>query len=198
MSNGRNNGMRGVQALLAAVAITAVVAYGYQKYAGRAANAAEVPQGDARQARGKYLVTILACADCHTPMKLTTKGPMPDEDRMLSGHPEKMTLPPPPKGELPWVWSGITTNTAFAGPWGVTYAANLTPDKNTGMGIWDEKMFVSAMRTGRHYGQARPIQPPMPWPAYAQMTDEDLRAVFAYLKSIPPIRNQVPDYQPPQ
>jgi hypothetical protein len=116
-------------------------------------------------------------------------------ERMLSGHPEQMKLPPAPKAQGPWVWSGAATNTAFAGPWGVTYAANLTPDKNTGLGIWDEQMFVQAMRTGKHWGQGRAIQPPMPWPALAKMTDEDLKSVFAYLRSVPAVHNYVPEYE---
>ena len=89
------------------------------------------------------------------------------------------------------------TGTAFAGPWGVTYAANLTPDENSGLGIWTEEMFLAALKTGKHMGTSREIQPPMPWYSYSQMTDEDLRAIFAYLKSIPALPNHVPDYQPP-
>ncbi|MEZ0266360.1 MAG: cytochrome c, partial [Phycisphaerae bacterium] len=83
---------------------------------------------------------------------------------------------------------------------GVTYAANLTPDKNTGLGIWTEEMFVGAVRTGKHWGQsgARPIQPPMPWQALSRMTDEDLKSVWAYLRTIPAIRNAVPDYVTPE
>jgi hypothetical protein len=79
----------------------------------------------------------------------------------------------------------------------VSYAANLTSDENTGIGIWTEEMFFRAMRTGKHMGQSRPIMPPMPWPGIGQMTDDDLRAIFAYLKSTPPVVNHVPDYQPP-
>ena len=75
----------------------------------------------------------------------------------------------------------------------MSYAANLTPDKNTGLGIWDEAMFKQTMRTGKHFGQGRPIQPPMPWPALSKMTDDDLKAVFAYLRTIPPVHNQVPE-----
>jgi hypothetical protein len=91
------------------------------------------------------------------------------------------------------MWVAAGTNTAFAGPWGVSYSINLTPDTNTGMGIWTEEMFVRAMRTGRHMGQSRPILPPMPWPAVAKMTDDDIKALYAYLRSIPPIENLVPD-----
>jgi cytochrome c len=147
--------------------------------------------------RGKYLVTITGCNDCHTPFKMGPKGPEPDMSRMLSGHPESMKLPPPPKPSDPWIASGSATFTAWAGPWGVSYTANLTPDKNTGLGIWTEDMFLKSMRLGKHMGTSREIQPPMPWPWYSKMTDEDLKAVFAYLQSIPPIVNHVPDYEPP-
>ncbi len=147
--------------------------------------------------RGEYLATITGCNDCHTPFKMGPNGPEPDMSRLLSGHPAADTLPPPPGATGPWIWHGAATNTAFAGPWGVTYAINLTPDQATGMGIWTEQVFVAAMRTGKHFGTARPIMPPMPWPSYRHMTDDDLKAVYAYLRSIPPIVNRVPDYQPP-
>jgi hypothetical protein len=58
-------------------------------------------------------------------------------------------------------------------------------------------MFLAALKTGKHMGTSREIQPPMPWHSYSQMTDEDLSAIFAYLKSIPALPNHVPDYQPP-
>ena len=90
-----------------------------------------------------------------------------------------------------------STNTAFAGPWGVSFAFNLTPDENTGTGIWTEEMFVTALRTGKHMGQSRPLLPPMPWQGYGQMTDEDLAAVFAYLRSVPAIHNRVLEPLPP-
>ena len=149
--------------------------------------------------RGKYLVTVAGCNDCHTPMKITPAGPVPDTDRLLSGHPESAKLPPAPSAYGPWTWTCSATNTAFAGPWGTTYATNLTPDKNTGTGIWTQDMFTKALKLGKHWGQpgARNIQPPMPWSNYAQMTDQDLKAVWTYLRSIPPIKNQVPDYEPP-
>ena len=117
--------------------------------------------------------------------------------RMLSGHPESVTMPAPPRLSPEWGWAGASGMTAFAGPWGISYTANLTPDQNTGLGIWDEAMFIKAIRTGRHMGDGRPIQPPMPSPWYAKMTDDDLKAVFAYLRSIPPIVNHVPEYQEP-
>lgn len=147
-----------------------------------------------RVQRGEYLVKVLGCGDCHTPMKLTPMGPGPDKTRLLSGHPETLNMPDPPRlPPGPWMILSAATNTAFSGPWGVSFSANLTPDSNTGMGIWTEEMFFGAMREGKHMGTSRPILPPMPIPAYSNLNDEDLKAVFAYLKSIPPIVNRVPD-----
>jgi hypothetical protein len=146
---------------------------------------------------GRYLVTVMGCNDCHTPFKMGKNGPEPDMTRMLSGHPEGMKMPSPPKLEMPWGMAGSATNTAWAGPWGISYTSNLTPDQNTGIGIWTEDMFIRAMRSGKHMGTSRTILPPMPWPWYGKMRDEDLKAMFAYLKSIPPIHNRVPDPEPP-
>jgi hypothetical protein len=153
----------------------------------------------ARLARGAYLVKIMVCNDCHTPWHLGPNGPEPDMRLELSGHPEGLVMPPPPVVEGPWLWSGAATNTAFAGPWGVSFTANLTPDPETGLGRWTEAMFIKAIRTGRHEGQGRPILPPMPYPMFQHATDEDLGAIFAYLQSIKPIRNKVPQpIDPPE
>jgi hypothetical protein len=147
--------------------------------------------------RGKYLVDIMGCDDCHTPMKMGAKGPEPDMSRRFSGHPQALRVPkapaPDPAG---WIYSGNATNTAFAGPWGVTYAINLTSDP-TGLASWTEANFVKALKEGKHLGVGRPINPPMPWPAYRHATEEDLKAVFAYLKTVPPVKNQAPEYEPP-
>lgn len=156
------------------------------------------PADAGKIAHGKYLVTIMACNDCHTPLTMGPKGPQPDMTRMLSGHPQEMDLPPAPKLQKgPWMWVGTGTNTAFAGPWGVSFAANLTPDKETGMGSWTEATFVQAIRSGRHEGQGRPIMPPMPWMQYRSASDEDLSAIFTYLQSIPAIVNRVPQASEP-
>ena len=146
--------------------------------------------------RGEYLVKIMGCNDCHTPWKMGPQGPEPDMTRMLSGHPEEIGPLPETKAPAPYVSLGFATNTAYSGPWGVSYAFNLTPEQNTGLGIWTEEMFVKTIRTGRHMGTSRPINPPMPWPAYRNATDEDLKAVYAYLRTIKPIVNRVPEYKP--
>ena len=147
--------------------------------------------------RGEYLVKIMGCNDCHTPWKMGPQGPEPDMERFLSGHPEQIGPLPNAKAAEPFVWSGFGTNTAYSGPWGVSYAFNLTPEQNTGLGIWTEEMFVKTIKTGRHMGTSRPINPPMPWPAYRNATDEDLKAVYAYLRTIKPIVNHVPEYKAP-
>jgi hypothetical protein len=148
--------------------------------------------------RGRYLVTVAGCNDCHTPWKLGEKGPEPDMSRMLSGHPEGMKLPPPPAlPPGPWGFTGTLTMTAWSGPWGTSYAANLTPDPETGLGALSEANFTVAMRTGRHFGGGRAILPPMPWVWVGKMSDDDLKAIWAYLQAIPPIRNRVPDPVPP-
>jgi mono/diheme cytochrome c family protein len=164
-----------------------------------AAGAATTTTAEDPVKRGEYLVLVGGCNDCHTPWKMGEKGePEPDMTRMLSGHPEGMKMPPPPDlGKGPWLFAGGATFTAWTGPWGISYTANLTPDSLTGTGTWTEEIFMNTLRTGKHWGTSRPIMPPMPWFNLAKMTDDDLKAIFAYLRSIPPIKNQVPAYEPP-
>jgi hypothetical protein len=148
-----------------------------------------------KAARGKYLVATSGCMDCHTPWKMGPKGPEPDMSRWLSGHPQDVKMPPAPvlSGNGAWQMVAAATNTAFAGPWGVSFTANLTPDKETGLGDWTVDDFKKTIRTGRHLGRGREILPPMPIPVYNNMTDDDLEAVFAYLRTIPAINNRVPE-----
>jgi mono/diheme cytochrome c family protein len=150
--------------------------------------------------RGKYLVTVGGCHDCHTPKKIVNGAPEADMDRLLSGNPSADKLPKVPKTLIgPEGYGTVASNnlTAWVGPWGVSFAMNLTPDKDTGLGSWTEEMFVKAIKTGKHQGAGRDILPPMPWNWYRNMTDEDLKAVFAYLQTLPPIKNAIPDPLPP-
>jgi cytochrome c553 len=151
----------------------------------------------ARAKRGEYLVNTAGCHDCHTPWKMGANGPEPDMSRMLSGHPETLQLTPPPALTGTWAMVSSFTNTAHSGAWGISYTMNLTPDRNNGLGIWTEEMFLKAIRTGRHMGVSRPINPPMPWQVYRNFSDDDLKAIYAYLRTIPPIVNHIPDYVPP-
>jgi hypothetical protein len=149
-------------------------------------------------ARGKYLTTVAGCNDCHTPHVLGPNGPEPDMTRMLSGHPEGMALPPAPVlPEGPWVASIAGSMTAWNGPWGTSYTANLTPDKETGLGEWTAKDFRATLLTGKHLGRGRAILPPMPIPMYKHFTASDMDAIFAYLQSIPAVKNRVPEPLPP-
>ena len=154
----------------------------------------------ARVERGAYLVKTMGCNDCHTPWKLGPRGPEPDMARALTGHPADMVMPAPPAlPPGPWTWVAAATNTAFAGPWGVSFTANLTPDPDTGLGKWTEEMFIQTMKTGRHEGKGRPLLPPMPFPVVASLNDEDIRSLFAYLQSLTPVRNRVPQpIDPPE
>jgi len=148
-------------------------------------------------ARGRYVVMVSACHDCHTPWTVGPNGPEPDMARMLSGHPEGTELPPAPPSAGPWVMRTSATNTAWSGAWGTSFTANLTPDPETGLGRWTLRNFKETIRTGRHMGRGRAILPPMPIPMYRNFTDEDLEAIFAYLQSIPAVRNRVPEPLPP-
>jgi mono/diheme cytochrome c family protein len=147
--------------------------------------------------KGKYLVTTSGCNDCHTPWVMGPKGPEPDMTRMLSGHPQDFALPPAPQPNGPWIVAAAATNTAWSGPWGVSFTANLTPDPETGLGKWTLRNFMETIRTGRHKGRGRQVLPPMPIPMYKHFTDEDLTAIFTYLQSIPAVNNRVPDPLPP-
>lgn len=149
--------------------------------------------------RGKYLVTTGGCDDCHTPKIYTANGPVPDTSRLLSGFQQGGTLPAlDVKYVAPGNWVATESNfSAWVGPWGISYASNLTPDNATGIGALSEEMFIKTLREGKYMGVGRPLLPPMPWPTIGQMTDQDLKAIYAYLKTINPISNKVPEPTPP-
>lgn len=144
--------------------------------------------------RGNYLMITSGCHDCHSPKKFGPHGEMTlDSSRLLSGHPSEMPVPPVSLSALqPGQWMNLTGDlTAFVGPWGLSYTANLTPDSATGIGAWTESQFMDALRSGKHMGNGRPIMPPMPWQFVGQMNDDDLKAIYAFLRSLPPIKNVV-------
>lgn len=191
----------GARALTTSTIVTAALAIGVssasaQGQAGGAQPAkasAPKPAAGGPAARGKYLVTVIDCGGCHTPLKMGANGPAADQTRLLSGHPAAIKLPPPPAPLGLWGGFFPLEGTAFGGPWGVSYPANLTPDKETGLGAWTEQQFIDTIRTGRRQGRGRELLPPMPWKAFANMTDADLKAIFAFLRTIPAIQNKVPD-----
>ena len=145
-------------------------------------------------ARGKMLVMYGGCHDCHTPKNMTPQGPVPDMSRQLSGHPNGAPLPPMDRKALTpgyWVLTGPDLQT-YVGPWGISYPANLTPDDQTGIGLWTEDIFLATMKTGKHMGEGRPLLPPMNTENIRSLPDSDLKAIYAYLRSITPIKNAVP------
>jgi hypothetical protein len=181
-------------ALAATIAVSVIACNSSQeKSANQEGLVATAPSPDSLIARGEYLVSIMGCHDCHSPKKIGPLGPEIDSSRALSGHPATMPIGPvEPKGLEFWVLFNHTA-TAFVGPWGVSYAANLTSDQS-GIGDWSEAQFFKAIRQGKYKGldNSRPLLPPMPWMVYANATDDDLRAIFAFLKSTPPVNNVVP------
>jgi hypothetical protein len=151
--------------------------------------------------RGRRIVEIGGCTKCHTPKRQTAAGPIPVPGKYLSGYPEGEPLP-----ELPYSEFGenkmegifyTTDGTIWVGRWGVSFAANITPDDETGIGGWTEENFRKTFRTGSHIGVGRALSPPMPFEVYSNLTSEDLRAVFLYLQTIEPVKNKVPPPIPP-
>src|SRR5690554_3191740 len=149
--------------------------------------------------RGGYLVLTSGCADCHSPKKMTEMGPVVDMDRYMMGFPADQPRPEFKQSDIPQGWILMNMDqTAAVGPWGVSYAANLTPDES-GIGNWSYENFKRALVEGKYRGQetGRILMPPMPWQNIGQMKDEDMQAMFAYLQSLKPIENVVPAYTPP-
>ncbi|MFC4721012.1 c-type cytochrome [Geojedonia litorea] len=143
--------------------------------------------------RGNYLVNVIGCNDCHTPKIMTEQGPIHDPNRLLSGHNQNEAIPVyDPEITKSFVLFNMNS-TAAVGPWGTSFAANLTPDI-TGIGTWSEAQFLKAMKEGKYKGLdgSRSLLPPMPWTSFSQMPDNEIKAIFAYLKSIKPIENLVP------
>jgi cytochrome c553 len=174
---------------IASTFITGTAAFVWMKTA-----PASKPDQAERIARGAYLVKLGGCADCHTPKVMTAQGPVDDKSRAFSGHPADVELPPAELGSGPW-GAATAGMTAWAGPWGVSYAANLTTDISTG--LFSEQSFIAAMRTGKKGGIGRDILPPMPWQPLSEASEDDLKAIFAYLRSLPAVHNSVPEPVPP-
>ncbi len=115
--------------------------------------------------RGKYLVTLGGCNDCHTPGYFFGN---PDMTKFLGGSDVAFEIP------------GLG---AFAG-------RNITPDRDTGIGNWTSEQIVTALQTGQR-PDGRTLAPIMPWHALASLTKEDAAAIAAFLKSIPPVKREV-------
>jgi len=147
---------------------------------------------------GKHIATVTGCGDCHTPKKMTDRGPVDDSSLMFSGHPAQMPGPSLMPDQLAKGLAATNDLTAWIGPWGNSYAANITSD-STGIGSWSEEQFITCIRQGLYKGIAgsRPIMPPMPISSFRNMTDNELKALFSYLKTVKAVNNVVPEYRPP-
>jgi mono/diheme cytochrome c family protein len=161
-------------------------------------NNAKSPTKEEQIARGKHLVEAVGCGDCHSPKKMGPNGPEEEMSLFLSGHPAgSEVLPSPQLPPGPWMMAATGDLTTWSGPWGVSFSRNLTPDKETGLGDWTEQNFIDTLRSGRRMGKGRELLPPMPWQPFSKFSDEELKAIFAYLQSLPAIRNPVPEPLPP-
>ncbi len=148
---------------------------------------------------GEYLVTVMGCDDCHSPKKFGPNGPELDLERRFSGRTADAPMPKVDTATLK-SWALMAHDlTAAVGPWGASFAANITSDA-TGIGNWSFDQFKTALRKGKYKGMenGRDLLPPMPWMQYKNLTDEDLWDVFAFLKSTKPVQNVVPAPIPPQ
>ena len=175
-----------VSLLVGGIVVAGLIAY--RPVMGQVKALPQPKEGVVSAERGKYLVTAQDCNGCHTPFK----NGEPDMTRMLSGHPQSVTANAAPKLPAGWGTAINDTNTAWSGPWGISYTTNLTPDRGTGIGTWTEQVFVDTIRNGKHSGNGRALLPPMPWRMYGQLSDNDLKSIFAYLKTVPAISNKVP------
>jgi cytochrome c2 len=159
-----------------------------------------VPTQEQLIEEGEYLVTIMGCNDCHSPKRMGQQGPEIIPELLLSGYPSDRPLPEVNKEALKNGWALMNGDlTAAVGPWGVSFAANLTSDA-TGIGNWTEENFKRALKEGKFKGLpgTRMLMPPMPWANYANISDADVKAIFTYLKSTNPVRNVVPAVIPPE
>lgn len=149
---------------------------------------------EAMLAHGKYLVTISGCHDCHSPKKMGPQGPELIDSLLLSGYPSDRPIREVDANAVRKGWALLNEDlTMAAGPWGVSFAANITSDE-TGIGTWTEEQFSKALKQGWYKGieGGRKLLPPMPWQNFTEMKDEDVRAMYLYLKSTRPVRNIVP------
>jgi hypothetical protein len=148
--------------------------------------------------RGSYLVNAIGCDDCHSPKEITATGFEIIPELRLSGYQSANTSPKADSNVVKqgWLLFGSDLTTAV-GPWGQSFAANLTSDA-TGIGNWKEEQFIKAIREGKYKGldNTRPLLPPMPWFVYKNLNDDDLRSIFAFLKSTRPVKNVVPTPKP--
>jgi mono/diheme cytochrome c family protein len=160
-----------------------------------AAQIDSIAREDALRQRGAYLMAAIGCQDCHSPRDQQGNF-IPGAE--FTGHPETAPLPEwdPSLLNRNILMTMAPTGTAFAAPWGVAVAPNLTPDKETGIGNLTAEGLIRSWRNNRHWKSPRPVLPPMPVNAFAALSDDDIRAIHAFLMSLPPVKNKAPDSIP--
>lgn len=145
--------------------------------------------------RGEYLVTqIGTCGDCHSPRIIKNGKAEFDSTRLFSGYPSNRPIPKINPTEISKGYIvAFLDFTSVSGPWGTSFAANITSDPS-GIGTWSYEQFETALRHGKYKGfmDGRPMLPPMPWENFRSLPDEDMKAIFYFLKSTKPVRNIVP------
>jgi cytochrome c553 len=144
--------------------------------------------------RGGYLVNTIGCDDCHSPKRMGPNGPEIIPELRLSGYPASRPITKTNIDVLKKGWMLLSDDlTTAVGSWGQSFAANLTSDP-TGTGNWKEEQFIKAIREGKYKGldNTRPLLLPMPWFVYKNLTDDDLKSIFAYLQTTKPVKNVVP------
>jgi hypothetical protein len=183
-----------MKSFLFAIAISAI-ATACQSTQGSENTESNAPDSAAMVKRGEYLVNTIGCDDCHSPKEMGPQGPQLVADRRLSGYPSDRPLPPIDSANMNKGWMLMFADlTAAVGPWGVSFASNITGDE-TGIGSWTEAQFINAMRKGKFKGldTGRDLLPPMPWQNFGKLTDEDLKSIFAFLKTTKPVKNIAPE-----
>jgi hypothetical protein len=190
----------------AIIAVTSITIYVVTSCNNVSSNSATIAQSQKVDSavelinRGKYLVTTIGCDDCHSPKKLGPNGPEVIEDLRFSGYPANRPVNKISTDAFSKGWMTFNQDlTSAAGPWGISFSANITSD-STGIGAWKEEQFIKAIRAGKSKGLEanRPLLPPMPWWNFRNLSDTDLRAIYAFLKTTKPVHNVVPQPVPPQ
>lgn len=149
---------------------------------------------DSMMKRGSYLVSAMGCDDCHSPKKMGPNGPELDMEHRFGGHLANAPLGKPNTSVMKDGYMLFAMDlTSAVGPWGQSYSANISSDE-TGIGNWSEEQFMTAIREGKSKGlkEGRPLLPPMPWFVYRNLSDTDLKSIFAFLKTTKPVANRVP------
>jgi len=190
-----NKKMLAITAITSTV-IIALIACNNQPKA--AADANVVISKDSLVKRGEYLVNTIGCDDCHSPKIMTPQGPAPDMAYRFAGHIASREQGKADPSVIKSGWMLMNHDlTAMVGPWGISYAANISSDAS-GIGNWTEAQFIKSLREGKLKGmdETRPMLPPMPWQNFAKLSDTDLKAIFAFLKASKPVENVVPAPKP--